>query len=191
MALAWLELQAAIANRVGEPEDITGATVPVGELDIPYNTQTIIENELFEISNQLLREVPPDTLEAIGSPAINTHTYTTSGATLVAGTVKILSAAIRPQNVGTTYVGTQPMSPAIFVQVQNADPTLISGWSVFNDGFNYIGYDARVVAIVEPVLATWQSDPSPPILPDGYDETRIDWVCKQLQIMNFMPRGGV
>jgi len=182
MAQPWLDLQTEIAARISEPEDVTGSIIPLGEVDVPYNNQGLVEGLLLEISNQLLREIPPDDLEAIGSPAIDTTIYTTSGQTLVTGTVKVLSVAIRPQNVGTNYVGTQPMQPATFIQVQNADPTLISGWSVFNGGMNYIGFDARVVSIIEPALAIWQSDPSPPILPDGYDEIRIDWVCKKLQL---------
>lgn len=191
MALPWIDLQTQIAARMGEPEDIPGGVIPEGEVDIPYYTSSIIEGLLLEISNQSLREIKPDDLEAIGSPAINTTIYTTSGQSLVSGTLKILSVAIRPQNVGTNYAGTQPMSPAIFVQSRNADPTLITGWSVFSGGMNYIGFDARVVAVVEPVLAVWQANPSPPILPDGYDEMRMDWVCKKLAIMNYLPKGGV
>lgn len=191
MALSWLELQSAIAARIEEPEDVTGGTIPVGEIDIPYNSQSIIENKLLEISNQLLREIPPDDLEAIGSPAIDTTIYTASGQSLVPGTVKILSVAIRPHTTDTEYIGTQPMIPAIFVQCQNADPSLISGWSVFDSGMNYVGFDARVVATVTPALAVWQSNPSPPILPEGYDDERIEWVCKQLAIMNYLPKGGL
>ena len=134
MALPWLELQAQVAARVGEAEDVPNSIIPVGENDIPFFSQPIIEDLLLEISNQMLREINPDTLEAIGSQAINTTIYTTKGQALTTGTIRVLTVSIRPSNTDVNYIGTQPMTPATFVQVQNADPTLISGWAVFNGG---------------------------------------------------------
>lgn len=191
MALAWLELQAAIAARIGEPEDVPGGISPTGEVDLPYYSQGIIEGLLLEISNQMLLEVPSDELEAIGSPAITTSIYPVSGQALAAGTLKILTCVVHPLSTSTEYVATQPMVPAIYVQTRNSDPKLIAGWSVFNGGFYFIGFDAQVTAISRPSLGSWQSNPSPPILPDGSDEARIDWVCRQMQVMNFLPKGGV
>lgn len=185
--LSWGELIVRISDVILEPEDAP-ETYPVGEVDIPYYTKDQIEASLLEISQQLLREIPQEELEAIGSDAIDTSDFSTSGDPLIATTVKILSVAIQPLSSDTTVVPAQPVPPSIFIQSQLSDPTIAALWSVFNGGLNFTGFKATVVSLLEPPLATWQTATSP-ILPDGYDETRIDWVVKQLQAMNFIPKG--
>lgn len=186
--LSWSELNLAISRELRE-SDVGDGVVLVGEVDIPYYTSSDIEGFLLEISQQLLREVPFEDLEDIGSAAVDTTTYSPSGSALVAGTIKVVSVAIKPQLADTAYVAAQPLSPAAFKQIQLADVTEIVGWSVFDGKMNFIGDSARVVALVEPALATWQSTAG--ILPDGYDDVRIDWVTKQLRITNWVPKETV
>lgn len=184
--LSWSQLVFTVANRLREGLDPYGpAIAPVGEVDIPYYTKAQIENSLAEISNQLLLEVTPEELQ--DSKAVVRIANVSSGSSFTNRLVRILSVTIRPNVSDTAYGPTQPMTPASYVQQQNANVNIVSGWTVFNDTINFIGARATVVGIEEVALATWQSTPD--LLPDGYDEVRVDWVCKQLQIMNFMPKG--
>jgi hypothetical protein len=184
--LTWNELIAAVSNRLRESED-PDADQPIGEVDVPYYTKTQIENSLLEISNQKLLEVSPEELQ--DSTAVVTTANMSSGTAFTSRYLRILSVTIRPQVSDTVYVASQPMTPAAFIQQQNADVNIVAGWSVFDNKLYFIGGRATMVGIPEVSLANWRALSN--LLPDGYDEERIDWVTKQLQIMNFMPKGSV
>ena len=185
--MTWNDLLDAIATRLGEP-DIRNAVVPSGEPDIPYYTSDNIERKLLEISQQLLREIPPDELESIGSPALRTDIMA-SGGTLIFDTVKIVSVTIKPLSTSAQYLPSEPKDPAAFLQVKTVDPSVGTYWTVIGNALQYTGFLAQMVSIVETPLADWRTIFN--ILPESYDETRIDWVTKQLQIADWIPVGIV
>lgn len=189
MQLTWDELLKACANRLRESDDETGAA-PVGEPDIPYYSPDVIEASLLEISQQILREIDPEELEAIGSEAIRTFTTPNSPQIIPDNTIRIVSVTVQPLASGTLPIPAQPVPPATFIQNKGVNPTLESIWSVFDGNLYFTGWLAVWVIIIEPNLSEWRT-PVNNILPDGYNEEQIDRVVKQLQIMNFEPQGGI
>lgn len=183
----WSEINQAIADRIRETEDITG-TIPVGEVDIPYYDKVLIEQSLLEISQEILREIPTEGLEASPSAAVITVIALSSPQPTPLNLIRVASTTIQPTALSGKTGATQPVPPATFLMNQNVNPNYETLWSVFGGAVNFTGFSATIVEIVEPPLADWQAGP---ILPDGYTEEQIDRVMKQLQIMNFEPQGGI
>lgn len=186
MQLAWNDILQQIADRIREPEDIAGP-IPTGEVDIPYYDKTIIEPSLLEISQQLLREIPEEELEDIGSPAVETDVLDISSA-LPANLVKIASVAIQISPTDPKFYPSQPLPIGAWMQTSQVPVADALTWTAMGANLIFTGYQAKAVMIVEPPLAAWQAGE---ILPDGYDDVRIDWCVKQLRQMNNMPTGVI
>lgn len=106
--------------------------------------------------------------------------------------VKILSAAIKIYTTDAFYSTAVWQRPAQYRQIATIPasvPAYIAAYTTYDGKFFYIGFDARVIWLIEPTLTVARTDAV--ILPAAYDQEAIDWVVRQMQITNYMPEGGV
>jgi hypothetical protein len=185
----WSDLIAHIAYRERETEIVSSNPVQ-NEANNPYWELSDIELLLAEISNRLLREIPQPDLESLGSLALQFLTLS-SGDALPLNTIDVLGVTIQTSTTTGKWYPAQYVSPASWFQVYGANPDMvITRWTVFNGQFWCSGTSGKAVVLLEPQLSDYQSDTLilPPV---GYDEIRVDWVHKMLQVEDFMPGGRV
>ncbi len=183
--VTWADLKDSIAQREREAELFS--TPSENEEFNPYWDPADVELLLYEISCQLLREIPPEELEAIGSTAITVATYS-NGAVLPSNTVKVLGAAIQ-RNVGDSlWVPAVPVDPAMYYQMADVTSDDAAFYSFVSGTVVFSGNAIGLTLLTEPTLANFQAD-LPILPPAGYDEIRVDWVHKALMTEDFIPGG--
>ncbi len=183
--LTWADLKDQIAQREREAELFIASSQ--NEEYNPYWDANDVELLLYEISCQLLREIPTDELEAIGSVAINDASYL-NGGTLPQSAVKFISASIQKQNGDSVWIPAIRVDPARYYQMKDVSVSDAALYTFIDGKVFFSGNTISLSVLVEPELWEFQADF--PILPvAGYDEVRIDWVHKALMAEDFIPAG--
>src|SRR5579885_1424405 len=114
--LLWADLKDHIAQREREAELFTASSQ--SEEYNPYWDANDVELLLYEISCQLLREIPTDELEAIGSVAVSSATYL-NGANLPQNCIKVISATIQRQSSDPVFVPAIRVDAARYYQMKD------------------------------------------------------------------------
>lgn len=184
--MIWVDKIKQVAAKLGMPDpDNTGV---VGQLAVPRYLKDEVEDALLMESQALLREVPPELLESIGSAGISIVSDTTP--------IEVPLNCIGILSVITENGPAVEASVAGYYQRRNITTGLTAVWAMNWDSATSKGRvywtgggTAKVVFIVEPALSVWQSDVA--ILPPGYESEQIDRTFEFLQAPMNMPMGVV
>lgn len=185
----WVDLIAHVAARERELE-LQSTNDVESEAFNPYWERSDVELLLCEISQRLLREIPEMDMEALGSAAVQFITPA-SGDVLPLNTLNVLGVTVQTDATVNKWFPSQWVSPESWFQTYTASAKrMLNRWTTFNGQFFYIGNAANVILLVEPDISVFQSDTLvlPPV---GYDEIRVDWTHKILQVEDNMPGGRV
>ncbi len=182
--MTWAQKITHLAARLGMPNpDNTGI---VGQLAVPRYLKAEIEMALLIESQALIREVPPELLESIGSAAVSIVTDTTP--------IEVPLNCIGILSVTTDSGPAVEASVAGYYQRRNISAGLSAVWSPNWDSATSKGRiywsgagTAKTVFILEPALSVWQSDVA--ILPPGYEDEQVDRAFEFLQVPMNMPMG--
>ncbi len=186
---SWTALIEQIASRERELELISTNDLE-NEAFNPYWTREDVELLFKEISDRLIREIPQPDLEALGSLAIALRTYT-NGDELTLDVVNVLGVTISTSATAGSWYPASYVSPASFFQVFHADPDAnLTRWTVFDGRVWFLGTSAKLVVLVEPSIGDYQGN-ALALPPVAYDDARVDWVHKMLQVEDFMPGGRI
>lgn len=172
--LTWTEMLDEIQRRQSEN---TPSVNP--QFDVPYFLRDDIEQTLLEVSNAKLRALGVSEIGSVGTLAV-TPISGTSPLTMPVGAIGIISATI---DSGPAV----EVDPSRYYFMNTGPHTKIL--TVAARQILFIGTSATVNVLIEPDLAVWQSNPTPPLLPPGYDEPRIAEVCSILELEDFLPIG--
>lgn len=184
--MIWADKIKQLGAKIGMPDpDNTGV---VGQLALPRYLKDDLEDALLVESQGLLREVPAELLESIGSAAISIVTDTTP--------IEVPLNCIGILSVITNSGPAVEATVAGYYQRRNISAGLTAVWAVNFDSATSKGRvywtgggTARVVFIIEPDLTVWRSDVA--ILPPGYEAEQIDRAFEFLQVPMNMPMGAV
>jgi hypothetical protein len=196
--MTWLDRIKEIARR--EREADPSNTAVTGQLDIRYFKKDHIESLLYDVSLELLGEIPVDEIATISSHAVVTVNFDTSAVSpgdppfpeLPLNTIDVIGASVD----GGPVI---PTSISGYLQKRG----VVDGSSVYTFAYDattygmvtptariyYTGVVLKMILLVEPTLADFQADH--PIIPPGYDEELIARVRRRLHISDFMPRGAM
>lgn len=175
--LLWTELLDEIQRRQSESTGIVAGP----QFDIPYFSRDDIEQTLLEVSNTKLRELG---VTEIGSVALGAIT-TISGASPIAMPAKAIGIVNATIDGGPAV----EVDPDRFFFMNTGPGTKLVTIAGPPRQMLFIGTSANADILIEPDLGVWQGDPTPPLLPPGYDEERISEVCAILELQDYLPVG--
>lgn len=169
----WQELLDEIELRLGQFGMTVAAT---GDQEAPYYDRELIERYLYEVSVQILLEVPPEEAESLGPKAISTVTVADQ-TTRALNVINCLGARIDNQPA-------KELSPAHYYQLNTPMSSLgPKAYSFIGDDIRHSGSGANGVFtfLIEPLLSDFQGDLVS--VPAKYDEERI---ARTLRILSAM-----
>lgn len=181
----WQETLDAVVQRFREPE-ILDAPIP-GELDIPFFTKDELESHLVIVAKDLLRDISPADLMAMGSAAA---TSVSGSAVFMGGLFRSLDKPANAIGVLAATIGGYPCveaAPAGFFQLVKVNSALDSAYLFAGDKVLFYGNGSQSLTmtfLLELPLATWQSDV--PILPPGYELELIERCVNRLRVIDYL-----
>lgn len=181
----WQEMLDAVTQRFREPE-ILSAPIP-GELDIPYFEKAELESHLLIVCNDLLREISPDDLMAVGGAA---ETAVSGSAVYMGAMFRSLDKPANAIGILAYTIGGEPCvegAPTGFFQLVKVDSALDSAFLFAGDKVIFYGDGSRslkMIFLLELPLATWQSDV--PIFPPGYELEAIERCVTRLHTIDYL-----
>lgn len=176
--MTWQEMLDEIERRV-QQGTYTSATT--GDGNIPYFDRAHAEELLYEISVQLMLEMPDYLAETLGDAALVTASLANAAA-IPLNYLKCFAVRI-DGNLA------KELSPASYYQL-NLPATSPYTIAVYSFGAGVIGHSGTTAVatfLVQPTLATFQANTV--VLPPQYDEPRITWVHELMLAQDFLPEG--
>lgn len=182
--MTWQERITQVLERLREP-DAAFTDQHDGQVDLPYFKNLYVEYHLRTVGLELLREVPVDDLQAIGSEAVKEYSdfvTTLGGMSFLPIPLGILRV------VGCRIDG----KPAVQTDIANFFQRLPGGSRTSNcftffGTCVFIGTEINLTIVEEPSLDDFRTNA--PILPSGKDMEWIDRTIKRMMIEDFEPPG--
>lgn len=171
----WQDLLDELELRTGQ---LGLSSSDTADEEAPFYQRSVIERYLYEVSVQLLLEIPPTEIESLGTKAILAMAAAASGATVAANVINSISARIDNQPA-------KELSPAHYFQLNTPTSSIGPKAYCFMQGkLFHSGTAADMVLLIEPTIADFQADLVS--VPPQYDEERMARTLRILSSMDHM-----
>lgn len=177
----WQEKITQIAVRQREP-GLLDTEQYDGQVDMPRFKYKHIEDHLYIVSLEVLRETSDAELQAIGSSALVTYAqapFTQNGITYIElgqNVIRIIGVSVDGKPAVKADMGN-------FIQRLNGGSRTSNCYTFYSGRIGFNGASISALAVFEPEIDSFRFDL--PILPQGRDMEIIDRAHKRMMIDNF------